>query len=115
MVTGETHGIVMITLLATQAILSIDPVPSKLHWITTLTKTYVNILMITSVKILVSKNISVENFVATISRTHPCSINYVTTSRIKEDDMGTKCVKAFPAAFICLKLTVGVKFVQSEQ
>ena len=29
MVTGETHGIVMITLLATQAILSIDPVPSK--------------------------------------------------------------------------------------
>ena len=71
--------------------------------------------MITSVKILVSKNISVENFVATISRTHPCSINYVTTSRIKEDDMGTKCVKAFPAAFICLKLTVGVKFVQSEQ
>ena len=71
--------------------------------------------MITSVKILVSKNISVENFVATTCWAHPCFIYYVTTIRIKEEDMGTKCVKAFPEAFICLKLTVGVKFVQSEQ
>ena len=71
--------------------------------------------MITSVKILVSKNISVENFIATTCWAHPCPIYYVTTIRIKEEGMGTKCVKAFPAAFICLKLTVGVKFVQSEQ
>ena len=35
--------------------------------------------MITNVKILVSKNIFVENVFATTSLTHPCSIYYCTT------------------------------------
>ena len=79
MVTGGIHGTVIVTSHALLAIRLIDHVRPRLHWITTLTITCVNIHMIISVKILVSKNIFVENFVATISRTHPCSIYYFTT------------------------------------
>lgn len=79
MVTGGIHGTVIVTSHALLAIRLIDHVRPRLHWITTLTITCVNIHMIISVKILVSKNIFVEDFVATISRTHPCSIYYFTT------------------------------------